>query len=443
MFCPNCGTQNPDSAATCSKCNFNLKGAAAPKFKGTMLMMNQPGAAAPAVPGPPAPTPAAGAPAAPVPGPGPAPAGGSVPGRPAGSVGAAGPPSKLKGTMVGVAPPIAGAAPAFPQGPAAGAPAPAYGAPPAAAAPAYAPAPAPAPAPAYAPAPAPAPEPAAYAPPGQAGVNPLGGTVAADAGAFAAAFGNVAPPAPGVSPYGAPPGPPGGAPLGGASPYGAPPPGGAPAYGAPPQGAPYGAPPPAAGGYGAPDPYGAQPGFAPPPQQGGYGMPQGGQAMQPYGQGAPMQQAGGLGTLPSAGVATGPGPQRRNALMTFLMPAIILFGGVILGTVLAIILANISPGLAIVGTLVSLAGYLAGVVMYILSAIKMVNEVKSVTRNAAFPWWPMFIPIYSIYWAWIMVPGEVTKAKQMMGVQAPTRSIVLYIFLWHFALASDVNDMAR
>jgi len=30
-----------------------------------------------------------------------------------------------------------------------------------------------------------------------------------------------------------------------------------------------------------------------------------------------------------------------------------------------------------------------------------------------------------------------------MGVQAPTRSIVMYVFLWHFALASDLNDMAR
>ena len=29
MFCPNCGTQNPDTAQTCTKCNFNIKGAAA------------------------------------------------------------------------------------------------------------------------------------------------------------------------------------------------------------------------------------------------------------------------------------------------------------------------------------------------------------------------------------------------------------------------------
>ena len=53
VFCPNCGTQNEDSATACQKCGFNLKGAAAPKFKGTMLMVNAP----PAVPRPGAPAP--------------------------------------------------------------------------------------------------------------------------------------------------------------------------------------------------------------------------------------------------------------------------------------------------------------------------------------------------------------------------------------------------
>ena len=86
MFCPNCGTQNADTATTCSKCGFNLKGAAAPKFKGTMLMVNAP-----------ANVPRAPAPAA-------------EPEKPAGPM-----PSKLKGTMLGVAPPSPGAAPAPPQ----------------------------------------------------------------------------------------------------------------------------------------------------------------------------------------------------------------------------------------------------------------------------------------------------------------------------------------
>ena len=52
MFCPNCGTQNPDTAQACSKCAFHLKGASAPKFKGTMLMMTQPGVTPGAPPGP-------------------------------------------------------------------------------------------------------------------------------------------------------------------------------------------------------------------------------------------------------------------------------------------------------------------------------------------------------------------------------------------------------
>ena len=72
MFCPNCGTQNPETATTCTKCGFNVKGASAPKFKGTMLMMNAQNA--PAAPARPAAPPAA--PAAPAPAP-------AAPARPA------------------------------------------------------------------------------------------------------------------------------------------------------------------------------------------------------------------------------------------------------------------------------------------------------------------------------------------------------------------------
>jgi len=93
----------------------------------------------------------------------------------------------------------------------------------------------------------------------------------------------------------------------------------------------------------------------------------------------------------------------------------------------------------LVGSLASLVGAIIG----LLSAYKMVNEVKAVTRNSSFVWWHMLIPIYNYYWLWIVVPAEVKKAKQMLGVQAPPRSIVLYVFLWLFALASDINDMVR
>jgi len=81
VFCPNCGTQNDDNGIKCQKCGFNLKGAAAPKFMGTMLMMNSAGAQAPKPP-----VPAAGLP-------------GQVPW----------PKSAAKATMIGVAPPSPGA----------------------------------------------------------------------------------------------------------------------------------------------------------------------------------------------------------------------------------------------------------------------------------------------------------------------------------------------
>ena len=458
MFCPNCGTPNPDTAQTCAKCSFNLKGAAAPKFKGTMLMMNQPGAAAPGAAPPP-------------PRPGGAPGGPPAMGAPSG-------PSKLKGTMVGVAPPVpppgGGAGPMGQAGP------PAYGAPQT-------------PSPGF-----PPPGGQAYNPGGQQGVNPLGGTMVADG---AAGFGVPQPPA-----YGSPPAPPppqyGGAPQQQGS-FGAPPPqpdfnaqlGQAAnqvgqafdqfgqqanqAFGAPPQappqqqwGAPpqpqqpqqgYGQPPqqgygqPPQQGYGQPqqqggypDPQGygqpqqQQPYGQPPQQQGGYGQPpaqqggypQAGAPMQPYQQQAIAPGAGGQAGKAAAGLlAGGQTPITRNALLTFLAPVILVFGGAILSSILVRIVAALS----LVGLLVELAGLALGIIL----VIKMVNEIKSVTNNASFAWWPIFVPVYSLYWAVIMLPAEVTKAKQMAGLQQPARGLVFYLFLLPFALASDINEIAK
>jgi hypothetical protein len=161
-----------------------------------------------------------------------------------------------------------------------------------------------------------------------------------------------------------------------------------------------------------------------------------GPMMQQYGQQpGPMAPGVGIGTLQSAGV--GSGPRRRNALLIMLLPLAIMFGGAIVFGVLAALL-----GVPAIGLLAMLA-YLGGFGLLLFNTIQMANELKAVTRSPAFAWWPIFVPIYSMYWAWILVPQEVAKAKQMLGVQAPVRSIVLYIFLWPFALASDINDMAR
>lgn len=40
MFCPNCGARNSEADTHCQKCGFNLKDTVGAKFKGTMLMMN-------------------------------------------------------------------------------------------------------------------------------------------------------------------------------------------------------------------------------------------------------------------------------------------------------------------------------------------------------------------------------------------------------------------
>jgi hypothetical protein len=270
---------------------------------------------------------------------------------------------------------------------------------------------------------------ASYSPPvAQHGVNPLGGTVAAEGGGFAAAAAYAQQSAHGGTPqpYGAPPGQPqygapaqpyGGVQQPAQQPYGAPPQqyGGSPQYGAP---------------AGSPSPYGG-------PQQ--YGAPQGAHPMAPQGMmpyGGAMGQNPIAGTLPSSGVAA-VGPTRRNALLTFLLPFAVIFGGVIVCTVLAIILG--SPAVGLLSTLFVLAGS----AWFLILAIQMANELKAVTGNPNFAWWPVLVPFFNLYWTLILVPQEVARAKQLRGVQAPVRSLVIYLFLWPFALASDLNDLAR
>jgi len=167
------------------------------------------------------------------------------------------------------------------------------------------------------------------------------------------------------------------------------------------------------------------------------GFQQAGQQMgQAFGQ---MGNAmGGLPGVSGMGLqgAAGGRPTRRNPIMTQLLPFAVMFGGAIVFGILAGV-----TGITELGYLVSVA-QLAGYVLMVLSYMKMTNELKSVTQNQGFAWWPIFIPIYQIYWMWILLPQEITKAKQMLGVQQPTRGIVVYIFFNLYAYAADLNDMA-
>jgi predicted transporter len=150
-----------------------------------------------------------------------------------------------------------------------------------------------------------------------------------------------------------------------------------------------------------------------------------------------------------AGVAMGlsPGalkPRVRNAVMTFLLPVIIALAAVVVGVVLGIAAALAqSVALGVLGIAIYVVGMLVAAVLGFVSVVRMLGELDGVTHSGAAPWWSMLIPIYSIYIALVVVPAEVTRAKQMLGVSEPTRNVLLYLFLFLYALAADLNDMAK
>ena len=155
---------------------------------------------------------------------------------------------------------------------------------------------------------------------------------------------------------------------------------------------------------------------------------------------APGQMQGAMGMSPggyqqSAGGY--PKPKVRNPVMTLVIPFAIMFVTPVIFGILASILEI--GALALIGNI----GLLAGWILWLMNVIKMTNEMKAVTRNDAFAWWPVLIPIYQLLWAFSMVPAEMAKAKQIAGVQTPPRGPILYLLFLPFALAADLNDIAK
>jgi hypothetical protein len=170
-------------------------------------------------------------------------------------------------------------------------------------------------------------------------------------------------------------------------------------------------------------------------QQAAYGAQQFGQQMQQGFAGA----GAAMGLQPGAVK-----PRVRSPVMTLLMPLILIFGGQIFAVIMGIVAGAADvPILAMIGGLVSGLASLAGSIIGLISAIRMIGEVNSVTKSGALSWWMMFIPLYNYYVMWILVPQEMQKAKQMVGVQQPARGIIVYVFFWLYAAAADLNDIAK
>jgi hypothetical protein len=130
-------------------------------------------------------------------------------------------------------------------------------------------------------------------------------------------------------------------------------------------------------------------------------------------------------------------PTLRNPLMTLLIPSGLALGGNVLGTIL---MSTTDMGwLRIAGTVAQIAG----AVLTIVAIVRMTRELRAVTGDYGFAWWPTFVPIYNIFWAVSALPDEIRRAKKIAGVQAPTRSGVVYFFFLLYAFAADLNDIAR
>jgi hypothetical protein len=405
VFCPNCGTQNDDSAVACQKCAFNLKGAAVPKFKGTMLMVNAP---------PNAPKPAGagrGLPSATRPlTPTPAPAPGVR------SPAAVGQKSQMKATMIGVAPPSAGG---------------------------IAPPPAPAPAaqqqtaaafamPPQQPAPVRAPEDVSFAggtavlpaavpkPATREPVNPLGGTMIAEPGGagYVPAYQQSLPEPAAQGQISAP--------LGVTTPSGHTP--NELAAGAAVQGSAWAAPiaaAPTPGAWGQPEPP-PQPAAPSPAAMSpvAWGAPEPAQpaapgpaAYSPYG--APQNPMGGA----AQGIQPAPAPG-----LAYGSPAT-LSGqhgqiGKMRNPILVVVLTYVTCGFYGIFALLSMLGE--------LKTFRQKNDISPIL---------FFIPIVGIL-EMIKLPAKVLDAKRMAGVpNAQEPNAILYLLLWFYMLPADLNEV--
>lgn len=128
--------------------------------------------------------------------------------------------------------------------------------------------------------------------------------------------------------------------------------------------------------------------------------------------------------------ATPARPTQRNALVTWLVPTLCFAAAPPLGNFLGTTAFRFAPNAAI----------LCGALLTFVAARGMVAELNA-AAGSSLKAWHLFIPVYGLYWAVVLVPKEMAVAKQKANRPKP-RSAVLYLFLFLYAFAADLNDLA-
>jgi len=164
--------------------------------------------------------------------------------------------------------------------------------------------------------------------------------------------------------------------------------------------------------------------------------------MNPYqqqqGMGAPMGAGpGGMmaGAMGQMGMTGGPGPNKRNPIVTLAMPYAAYVVGAILGSILGMILG-------ILAMIMNLVAFVAFVYLFGAPMSKMLSELKVVTNDQEIAGWMMWVPGISNIMAFLKVQPLMVRAKQMRGSQVPARPNWMYLIVPLFAFSSDLNDLA-
>ncbi len=94
-----------------------------------------------------------------------------------------------------------------------------------------------------------------------------------------------------------------------------------------------------------------------------------------------------------------------------------------------------NPTTALLGTLFCCGLY------HLFGGYGMLNELKEYTKDESLQPWHLFIPILNLLMI-LKLPDIVTRAKQMAGSRnQQSAGLVMYLFLFPFALAKDLNQV--